>query len=167
MPIDVRALMPKYGHPPKCVRSSGMKPIMAVMAYDAMSPFGISWGYLALLLLLLLLAAMVALAVVRRRDATPRLLLLLLAAAVAGSWTFFTVGASVIVPIPQDPQGAECLVDPIGDNPGRVVSWHSDCGQALAKHMAISAGPTLVMLGATITAIAHGVRRRHGTVPVH
>jgi len=106
-----------------------------------------------------------ALVSVRRREMKPRLLLLLLAAATAGLWTFFTVGAPVMVQVPQDPQGAECLVDPFGENPGRVVPWQSDCGQALAVHMAVSAGPTLVMLGALIAVTAHGVRRRESAVP--
>jgi hypothetical protein len=134
------------------------------MAYDAMSPFGISWGYLALLLLPVLLAAAVALVAVRRRDTTPHLWLLLLAATAAGAWTFFTVGASVMVPSTQDPQGSECVVNPFGDNPDRVVSWESDCGKALARHMVISAGPTLAMLAVTLAATAQGLRRRDGTV---
>jgi hypothetical protein len=105
-----------------------------------------------------------ALVSVRRRDMTPRLSLLLLAAATAGLWTFFTVGAAIMVQVPRGPQGAECLVNPFGDNPGRVVPWQSDCGQALAVHMATSAGPTLVMLGALIAATAHGVQRRASAV---
>jgi hypothetical protein len=102
---------------------------------------------------------------VRRREMTPRVSLLLLVAATAGLWTSFTVGAPVTVQVPEDPRRAECLVDTFGDNPGRLVSWHTDCGQALAVHMAASAGPTLVMLGALMAATAHGVQRRGRAAP--
>jgi hypothetical protein len=70
-----------------------------------------------------------------------------------------------MVQVPRDPQGAECLVNPFVGNPGRVVPWQSDCGQALTVHMATSAGPNLVMLGALIAATAHGVQRRESAVP--
>ena len=133
------------------------------MAFDAPSPLGISWGYLALLLLPLLLATTLATVLIRHRFARRRLWLLLLAAGAAGVWTFLTIGASVVVPIPQDPQGAECAMK-VGDNPGGVVPWESDCGKALARHLVISTGPTLVMFGVTIGALAHGLRRRDGTV---
>jgi hypothetical protein len=149
----------------KNLHASNRSHILAGMAYDAMSPFGISWGLLALLLLPVLVAAMGVLVSVRRREMKPRFLLLLTAAAAAGLWTFVTVGAPVMVPIPQDPQGAECLVDAIGENPDRVVPWQSDCGQALTARMVVSAGPTLVMIGTLTAVIAHGARRRKEAVP--
>ena len=124
-----------------------------------MSPFGISWGYLAMLLLPLLLIVTVVLAVVRRRGLrSPQMGLLIVAAVAAGLWTFFTVGAPVMVPIPEDPQGAECLVNPFGDNPDQSVYWDSDCGRALARRLIVSGGPSLVMLGATIAATVQGIR---------
>lgn len=137
---------------------------MRGMAYEAMSPLGISWGYLALLLLPILLAALTTLVVVRRGGTAQRTWLLVLVAVAAGTWTFFTIGAAVRVPIPQDPEGAECVVNPFGDNPDGVVPWDSVCGRALSRHLMVSTGPTLVMLGVTISGTALALRRRHAAV---
>jgi hypothetical protein len=134
------------------------------MAYDASSPFGISWGYLGLLLLPILLIASVVLAIVRRREIrSPKIGLLIVAAVASGLWTFFTVGAPVMVPIPEDPQGAECLLNPFGENPEGRVHWDGDCGQGLIRRLVISGGPSVIMLGITTGAIVQGVvlnRRR-------
>lgn len=131
------------------------------MAMGAMSPLGISWGYLVLLLVPAMVIAAALFAVVRRRDIrSPRVWLLLAAGAAAGTWAFFTVGAPVMVSIPQDPQGAECLVDPFGENPARTVAWTSDCGQAFAAHLLTSGGPVLLLLGVTAGATVRSLRRR-------
>lgn len=131
------------------------------MAMGTMSPLGISWGYLVLLLVPAMVIVAALFAVVRRRDIrAPRVWLLLTAGVVAGMWAFFTVGAPVMVSIPDDPQGAECLVDPFGDNPARTVSWTSDCGQALARHLVASGGPVLLLLGVTAGATVRGLRQR-------
>jgi hypothetical protein len=137
---------------------------MSAMAYEAMSPLGITWGYLGLLLLPILLVASLVLAVVRRKEVTsPRLLLLIVAAVTAGLWTFFTVGQSVSVPITDDPQGAECVNNGWGDNPDLSVDWGSACGQALERHLLISGTPSLLMLVVVVAATTRGVRlkRRH------
>src|SRR4051794_4687721 len=98
------------------------------MAIEAMSPLGISCGYLALLLAPALVIVAGLFEVVRRREIkSPRVWLLITAAVTAGLWTFLTIGAPVMVSIPQDPQGAECLVDPFGDNRDMTASWTSDC----------------------------------------
>lgn len=125
-----------------------------------MSPLGISWGYLVLLLVPAMVIVAALFAVVRRRDIrSPRVWLLVTAGVAAGMWAFFTVGAPVMVSIPDDPQGAECLVDPFGDNPARTVSWTSDCGQALARHLLASGGPVLLLLGVTAGATVRGLRQ--------
>ena len=99
-------------------------------------------------------------AVVRRRDIrAPRVWLLLAAGVTAAMWAFFTVGAPVMVSISQDPQGAECLVDPFGDHPSRTVSWTSDCGHAFARHLLASGGPVLLLLGVTAGATVRSSRR--------
>lgn len=72
---------------------------------------------------------------------------------------FFTVGAPVMVSIPQDPQGAECPVEPFGDNPSRTVTWTSDCGQAFARHLLTSGGPVLLLLGVTAGATLRSSRQ--------
>ena len=136
----------------------GRAPHTVRMAFDAMSPLGLPWGWLALLVLPLLLAAATTLVVIRRRDVRPRLVLLLVATVAAAVWMLLTVGGSVMVPIPEDPQGADCLVNPFGDNPSREVSWESDCGRALAQHLAVSAGPSLFMLGAIVIVAVRSVR---------
>jgi hypothetical protein len=137
------------------------------MAYEAMSPFGITWATLGLLLLMILLIASLVLALVRRKEVTsPRLWLLIVGAVAAGLWTFFTVGQSVTVPITDDPQGAECVLDPWGQNPDRSVDWGSDCGRALERHLLISGTPSLLMLVVVIAATAQGVRlKRRGSEP--
>ena len=126
------------------------------MANDAMSPFGISWGYLALLMLPALLVASLALAVVRRRDvAAPGLWLLIAAAIAAGLWTVFTVGGPVMA---DNPRGLECLMNPIGENPDLSVNWDGDCGRALERHLVVSGGPSLLMLGVMAGATVQGLR---------
>lgn len=126
----------------------------------AMSPLGISWGYLVLLLVLAMVIAAALFAVVRRRDIrSPRVWLLLVAGVTAAMWAFFTVGAPVMVSIPQDPQGAECPVEPFGDNPSRTVTWTSDCGQAFARHLLTSGGPVLLLLGVTAGATLRSSRQ--------
>jgi hypothetical protein len=136
---------------------------MSAVAFEAMSPFGIMWGYLVLLLLPVLLMASVVLAVVRRRQITsPTLLLLLGAASAAGIWTFFTVGQSVSVPFAGDPQGSECVNNAWGQNPDFSVDWGSDCGRALAQHLFISSAPSLLMLTLVVAGIARAVRVRRG-----
>jgi hypothetical protein len=85
-----------------------------------MSPLGISWGYLALLLVPALVIVAALFVVVRRREIrSPRVWFLVASAVTAGMWTFFTIGAPVMVSIPQDPQGSECLVDAFGDKSGK------------------------------------------------
>lgn len=69
-------------------------------------------------------------------------------------------------PRSQDPQGSQCLVDAFGDNPDRTVSWTSDCGQALARHLLASAEPALLLLGVTVAATARGLRRSRSR-PAH
>ena len=130
---------------------------------DAPSPLGVSWVYLVLLLVPLLLGAAVALSVVRRREiASARVWIVILAAVAAASWTFFTAGAPVRVPIPEDPQGAECVSSDYAP-----VRWSTDCGGAFAKHLMSSGGPSLVMLVVSVAATAGGMRRRtRGSVPV-
>ena len=142
---------------------------MSAMAYEAMSPFGITWASFGLLLLPVLLIASLMLAVVRRREVTsPRLWLLIVAAVSAGLWTFFTVGQSVRVPITDDPQGAECVNNAFGENPDLSVNRGSDCGQALKRHLLISGTPSLLMLALVIAATAQGVRvQRRSPEPSH
>ncbi|MFT3871158.1 MAG: hypothetical protein QM714_00715 [Nocardioides sp.] len=131
------------------------------MAFDAMSPFGVTWAYLVMLMLMALLVVSLVLVVVRRTELTSPWLLLLIAAAIgAGLWTFFTVGQSVTVPIAQDPEGAVCLIDAWGDNPDLSVDWGSDCGRALRRHLLISSAPSLVMLAVVIAVTAQGVRMK-------
>jgi hypothetical protein len=147
------------------VRPRHLAITMSAMAYEAMSPFGITWAYLGLLLLPVLLTASLVLAVVRRKEVTsPRLLLLIGAAVAAGLWTFFTVGQSVRVPITGDPQGAECVNNAFGENPNLSVDWGSDCGRAFERHLLISGTPSLLMLAFVVIAASQGVRqkRRNG-----
>lgn len=134
---------------------------MMCMAYDAMSPLGLSWGYLALLLLPVLLFLVAALAWFRRSNLHHRLWLLLFAALLAGLWTLLRVGSAVKVYDPHDPDGSQCLVDPVGRNPDRVVSWGTDCGHALATHLVLSVGPTLIMIGVLIATLGRAGFRRH------
>ncbi len=118
------------------------------------------WGFLSLLLIPVLLVASLVLLVVRCRSMTSRLLLLLLASVAAGVWTFATMGRPVMVSNPEDPQGSECIAGSFERPNDLTVSWDSDCGQALARHLLVSGGPTLVLLGITVTATVQGVRRR-------
>jgi hypothetical protein len=138
------------------------------MAYEASSPLGISWGHLGLLLLPILLIASVVLAIVRRREIrSPWIGLLIVGAVASGLWTFFTVGSPVVVPIPGDPQGAECLMNPFGDSPEGQMHWDGDCGHGLARRLVISGAPSVVMFGITAGAIGQGVmlnRRRRTLV---
>jgi hypothetical protein len=134
--------------------------ILLDMAFDAVSPLGVSWGYLVLALLPLLVVAAVALLIVRAWDVSPLVGVLLVATLMAGLWTLLTIGDAVLVPIAQDEDGAECLVNAFGGNADQGVSWGSPCGRGLAGHLVLSAGPTLLMLGITSAATAQGWRRR-------
>ena len=124
-----------------------------------------TWAYVGLVAVAALLAAVLLFVATRPRDRiiSGTSAILVLAALGVGAWTFFTVGSDVRVPIAEDPDGAVCLVDPIGDNPERTVPWDSDCGEALKRQLVISIGPTVAMAGLTlvVTAIDFSRRRRH------
>lgn len=115
--------------------------------------------------MLLLVAGLVIVAalfaVVRRREIrSPRVWLLVAAAVTVGTWTFLTIGATVTVPDPRgDPRGTECVVNPFGDNPDRAVRWSGDCGQALARHLLASGGPSLLMLTISVASTTRALRQ--------
>ena len=141
---------------PMCGRSRHTPAV----AYEAMSPFGITWGHLGLLMLPVLIIVAAVLAVVRRRDLTRRVRVVPSATLAAGLWAFFTVGAPVAVPASGYPEGATCLNNAFGDTEALAVSWDSQCGRALARHLVLSGAPSLLMLGVAVWTAGRGVRRR-------
>jgi hypothetical protein len=135
------------------------------VAFDAHSPFGIMWGHVGLVVVAILLSSVLLLVLAHRgRVLTVHRGLLVGFALGAVAWTFFTLGAPVMVPSDADPQGAECLVNPIGDNPDYVVPWDTECGRALGRHLASSIGPSIAMVAGTLGATFFAVVRRRNSL---
>ncbi len=81
------------------------------------------------------------------------------ASLLAASWALFTIGDSVRVPIPEDPEGAVCMTSDYW----APIQWGSDCGRAFARHLMVSVGPSLLMLVVSTGAVASSIRRREDT----
>ena len=119
---------------------------------------GRSGVLLTTLLLVLVIALVVAF---RGRIFTRRWGLLVGLTLGAAAWTFFTVGAPVMVPDPEDPQGIECVITAEESvEPGWVMTWDDDCGHALRNHLVVSIGPSVVMAGAVLAVLPIALVRR-------
>ena len=132
------------------------------MADDVDSPFwGLSWAYVGYTVgLAVLVLALTLLVVMGWRDSGWASRLLVLATLACGIWSAFWVATSVHVPNPEDPDGAECLMDPFGDNPDHTIDWDSDCGRALERHLWVSIGPAVVAAGVSSVVIPTMLVRR-------
>lgn len=136
------------------------------MATEAESPFGMPWAYAAMLAAALLVTLVVVVIVVGGKRIRTRHQALLVAALMgAAAWTFFRVGAPVTVAIAADPQGAECVVNALGENPGRSVQWDTRCGKAFTRHLVVTTGPTVAGVAFCLAMGAWLVRQRRSSVP--
>ena len=134
---------------------------------DGPSPLGFSWNYTVMALSPLLVVAALVLAVVSRRALGPWTRLVLVLSVLAATWTPFAAGASVKVPIPEDPDGAECVA-----TTWAPVDWRSDCGRAFAMHLTVAAVPSLTLLlvciwGVAIRALGKGTDAQGPAVVDH
>lgn len=120
-----------------------------------------AWGVVALIVAALAVLAAIALTAISRRDRRRSKVALLLGVAfVAALWTTFTI-ARPVTAVPFDPNGMECLLDPFGETGSLTVRWHSDCGQAMARHLVLSVGPSLlVLVGVLVTFVLRLTRGR-------
>jgi hypothetical protein len=126
---------------------------LGIMAFDAYSPLGVSWGHLALgLVAILIFAALLLAEVRRRRKLTPWLSWLVLAALAGALWTCLSVGAPVTV------SGAQCVWSPFGEASDNSLDWGNDCDRALLQRVVISAGPSVALLGLVMAAVLRGGR---------
>jgi hypothetical protein len=130
------------------------------VAFDVLSPLGVSWGTVVLgLVVTMVICAAAATAMAARSVVSRRLSAVMLLAIVAGAWTSFAVTSLTTYPAPFDDDGTTCLADFFSPDDPVDITWDSECGDALKLQLALASVPSLLVLAGSLGIVVVGLRR--------